>query len=342
MPPVGLAVTCRCRTPSSSSSRALARHTWQVSISVLSRKQLWGRAGNRCAFPHCRDELNEPSANPPGGVVVGEEAHIVAREEDGPRGDSPLIVAQRDEYTNLILLCRRHHKIVDTDVAAHSVQSLLRLKDDHERWVRATLDIAGQAMMERYAQVLDTWSQTVVLHRWHDLTDGLAIATGPGIPNWGWNALVDTDAYLRSVVWPGGLPDLERAFTNFSEVLADLINVFDDGQPDAQLDGRWLRLTAPRHPRSEDDWQRFARNRDLVTNLALELTRATNRVCDVARTRVDPQFRLVEGHAAVTFQDDSPKFPQYRPAELAVLYPGLNGFAAVLPGRDLRVLPGSD
>jgi hypothetical protein len=313
-----------------------------VSISALSRKQLWGRAGNRCAFPDCREELNEASANLAGGIVIGEEAHIVAREDDGPRGDSVLTVDQRDDYANLVLLCRRHHKIVDSDVAAHSVQSLLTLKDDHERWVRATLDLSRQAMMERYAQVLDMWSQALVLHRLHDLTDGLANATGPGMPTWGWDALVHADAYLRSVVWPGDLPDLERALTNFGNVLADFISVFHAGQPEARLDGRWLRLTAPRHPHSADDGQRFARNRDLITNLALEMTRATNHVCDLARSRVDPQFRFAEGRVAVTFQDDSPEFPQYQRMELAVLYPGLDGFAAVLPSRDLRVLSGAD
>lgn len=313
-----------------------------MSISVLSRKQLWGLAGNRCAFPDCREELNEPSANLPGGIVIGEEAHIVAREQDGPRGDSPWTVDQRDDYTNLVLLCRRHHRIVDSDVAAHSVQSLLSLKDDHERWVRSTLDMSRQAMFERYAQVLDTWLQMVVLDRWHDLTDGLANANGPGMPTWGWDALVHADAYLRSVVWPGDLPDLERALINFGNVLADFIFVFHAGQPDAQLEGKWLRLTAPRHPRSVDDWQRFARNRDLVTNLARGMTRASNHVCDVARTRVDPQFRLIEGRVAVTFQDDSPKFPQYQRVELDVLYPGHDGFPAVLPSRVLRVLPGAD
>lgn len=81
------------------------------------------------------------------------------------------------------------------------------------------------------------------------------------------------------------------------------------------------------------------RNRDLVTNLALEMTRAADHACDVARSRVDPQFRLAEGHLAVTFQGDSAMVPRYRPEELASLYPGLRDFPDVLADRDLRVWP---
>jgi hypothetical protein len=51
-------------------------------------------------------ETDDPS-------VVGEEAHIVAQKEIGPRGRGDLTPEQRDKYDNLILLCSVHHKVVD-------------------------------------------------------------------------------------------------------------------------------------------------------------------------------------------------------------------------------------
>ena len=295
-------------------------------LSVLTRKALWGRAGNRCAFPQCRRELNQQSGNLAEGVVIGEEAHIVAREEEGPRGKSPLTTDERDRYENLILLCSPDHKIIDTDVAAHPVESLHKLKEEHEAWVRATLDTSDQAIMEQYAEILERWTELARLNRWEDLTDGLANAKGPGMPMWGWQALEDTQNWLRGVVWPGHAPDLDRALINFQCVVDDFMKVVADGQPHAQNRGRWLKLAAPRHPYTEAEWERFVATRDLVIDLILEATRAANYVCDIARAQVDSVFRLTDGRLGVTFMSDWRRFPIYEDGDLADLYPGLRRF----------------
>lgn len=307
-----------------------------MSLSVLTRKRLWGRAGNRCGIADCRRELNESSESVGGGVITGHEAHIVAREHDGARGDSPLTAEQRDDYDNLVLLCPTHHKIVDTDVEAFPVERLHQIKDDHELWVRTTLGSHGQATIERYASILDAWSETVRLDRWEDITDGLANAKGPGLPAWAHEALVSTDAFLRFVVWPRQLPELERALQNFGLGAHDFLAAFEAGGPHAEHDGKWIRMQSPRHPYSEQEWQRFAQRRDLVTDLALEMTRAANHACAVAREAVDPQFLVGLGHLGVTFRTDDPMFPKYRPSEVAALYPGADDFPAVRAGRDYR------
>jgi hypothetical protein len=53
-----------------------------VGISVADRKRLWGRSGSRCAMCFQTVILE---AEMGGAVLLGEEAHIVARESDGPR-----------------------------------------------------------------------------------------------------------------------------------------------------------------------------------------------------------------------------------------------------------------
>jgi hypothetical protein len=44
-------------------------------------------------------------------VFVGEVAHIVAAVASGPRGG--VDVSDRDAFENLLILCGRHHKIID-------------------------------------------------------------------------------------------------------------------------------------------------------------------------------------------------------------------------------------
>lgn len=68
-------------------------------------------------------------------VVLGEAAHIVGDSDRGPRGASALSAADRDRYANLILLCSRHHQLVDADPAKYTVDILHRFKDEHEKSV---------------------------------------------------------------------------------------------------------------------------------------------------------------------------------------------------------------
>lgn len=82
----------------------------------------------------CRKPLTEdaPSADLP-GLILGEEAHIVAKSEDGPRGR----VGDRsdiDGYDNLILLCFDDHKRIDDQPNVYSVEFLHKTKETHEAW----------------------------------------------------------------------------------------------------------------------------------------------------------------------------------------------------------------
>lgn len=96
-------------------------------------KILWGRSGNRCAI--CKLEIT-----PDGEIeTTGEIAHIVSRSPDGPRGDDPLPLGKRDEYSNLILLCPNHHSEIDTYREKWPVSKLHDIKSDHEKWVSERL-----------------------------------------------------------------------------------------------------------------------------------------------------------------------------------------------------------
>jgi len=100
-------------------------------------KILWGRSGNRCAI--CKIELT-----PDGSLeTLGEMAHIVARSQGGPRGNSNQSTGERDSYNNLILLCPTHHVEVDKNPDSWPVERLRSVKADHEAWVSEQLGLGG-------------------------------------------------------------------------------------------------------------------------------------------------------------------------------------------------------
>ncbi|MES0101546.1 HNH endonuclease [Mesorhizobium sp. M0019] len=107
-----------------------------MSISERTYKIVWGQFSGRCCF--CHEEVILPSEN--GGLsLVGEVAHIVGETTRAARGDSLLSLKERNESDNLILLCRKHHKIVDDDAATYTVEKLHTLKFDFLHWIKEHL-----------------------------------------------------------------------------------------------------------------------------------------------------------------------------------------------------------
>lgn len=93
---------------------------------------MWARSHNRCAICRALLTVDAESADLP-WLVLGEEAHIIARKPGGPRG----LDGDRtglDEYENLILLCADDHKRVDLQPDVYSAADLRGRKLAHERW----------------------------------------------------------------------------------------------------------------------------------------------------------------------------------------------------------------
>jgi hypothetical protein len=130
-----------------------------MAITDKTRKMLWGRSGNRCAI--CRHELVTESGVMDEAAVIGDECHIVAREGNGPRGNNPMMIAQRDAYDNLILLCRNHHKEVDDKPNEFTVEILYQIKSIHEAWVQQSLNTRQSSDKETlfYAFRIDSGAQ---------------------------------------------------------------------------------------------------------------------------------------------------------------------------------------
>lgn len=109
-----------------------------MAISDRTRKILWGRSGNRCA--HCRRTLVEEGTELSGESVVGDECHIIGERPTAARGALGVGRDDLDEYDNLILCCKVHHKLVDDQPETYPVEKLREMKAAHERWVQAQLE----------------------------------------------------------------------------------------------------------------------------------------------------------------------------------------------------------
>lgn len=96
---------------------------YPMSISERTRKRLWTRANDRCAFPRCGQPLLHPVEGGDEDTIVGKECHNVAQSDDQWRGPNTLtedekrewahLIADRDGYANLVLMCGVHHDIID-------------------------------------------------------------------------------------------------------------------------------------------------------------------------------------------------------------------------------------
>lgn len=111
-------------------------------ITDKTRKVLWGRSGNLCAF--CRAHLVVDASAVDSESVVGDECHIVSGAPSGPRHSPDLNPETIDSLANLILLCRVHHKLVDDQSETFTADMLRQLKANHEKWVKDRLDQSTQ------------------------------------------------------------------------------------------------------------------------------------------------------------------------------------------------------
>lgn len=90
-------------------------------------KRLFALSGNICAYPGCSLAIVESV-----GTVTGEICHIHARREGGPRYEASQSDAERHGFDNLILLCRQHHKVIDSQPEIYTAETLREMKTIHE------------------------------------------------------------------------------------------------------------------------------------------------------------------------------------------------------------------
>jgi hypothetical protein len=107
-----------------------------MAITERTSKIVWGQCAARCCI--CKENVLHEE----GGRVsslVGEIAHIVGETRKASRGESDLSLEQRNAAENLLLLCRKDHKIVDDDPTTYPVERLHQIRDNHVAWIARSL-----------------------------------------------------------------------------------------------------------------------------------------------------------------------------------------------------------
>ncbi len=108
---------------------------------------LYAHSGNRCAYPGCTNPIFEED-----GQLTGECCHIKAYSPGGPRYDALQTDEERNGVDNLILMCSRHHAIVDKNVNEYTAEVLQEYKRNHEeRYSADTLRLTAEQL--RYLQM---------------------------------------------------------------------------------------------------------------------------------------------------------------------------------------------
>jgi hypothetical protein len=325
-------------------------------ISLRNHKRLWANSGKVCAFPGCEQFLLIPTEGLDDEVIVGQECHIVAQGEAGPRAPATLkpeeiaafghLINDRDGYANLILLCGVHHTQIDGDAAAFTVERLVRMKADHEKQSdekRTPKARKADEIEVRYAAIIDEWERRIDIDAWDSnfsnlvsdgIVDGAILDELPRLNHW-----------LLGRVWPRTMPDLEAALQNFrfiSQDLEGLVTWFATRRAGAVLVDRVYKENHYEQEQYEFLLKRSNYHRDLAADLTIELTRAVNLVADRVRENLWPSYRLDQGRTTIGIGLDMNMsyrtlVPLYDVGAPDKPYPGLQQFAIDRADRSYSV-----
>lgn len=134
-----------------------------VKLKPLEVLRIWVKAGGRCAYAGCNENLLDDQLTYL-KAKTGYLAHIVGEKPDGPRGHRTLSEKLKSDPDNFMLLCGRHHKMVDVDqVDEHPVALLQRYKREHDERIelqtgihpskRTHVVLFGEGIQDRRGQV---------------------------------------------------------------------------------------------------------------------------------------------------------------------------------------------
>lgn len=125
------------------------------SIDINTLRYLYGKSGNKCAFPDCNEPIFEDD-----GTLTGECCHIEAFSAGGARYNPNTTIEQRNSKENLIMLCARHHKIIDSHPQEYPTERLREIKTTHEQqFSRETRELNDKMLYALRHSTKEFWSE---------------------------------------------------------------------------------------------------------------------------------------------------------------------------------------
>lgn len=95
-------------------------------VAVAIQRLLCAKYGNFCAYPDCTQGLIVKRGSEE--RFFGEIAHIISSQPNGPRYDPTFDPELIDTELNLLVMCERHHREIDTFVEQWPVEKLRQLR----------------------------------------------------------------------------------------------------------------------------------------------------------------------------------------------------------------------
>lgn len=198
-----------------------------MSIKEKDIKLLWDRAANRCSFTDCRIKLSQDMKITSASFPIGEQAHIVGKEESSARNNSILSPEERDSYHNLVLLCPNHHKLIDKNVDEYPIEKLHMIKSQHEFWVESTLSEANNKTARAsdiiYAHLIDLAVEGCSLDNRENWISALS-RSSYRLRIEIYDKAIEFTIKIYKAVFPGKLIELESAMKLFASTMNLMLN----------------------------------------------------------------------------------------------------------------------
>ena len=269
-----------------------------MSIPIKDQKILWSKAAGLCSMPDCRTKLvhNASGEVPSKKILLGQNCHIVAESNDGPRGKSILSIEERNRYPNLILLCSNHHKMIDEDSTNWPIEKLHQIKVDHELWVETRLLASEDDEVDKvYTEIINLAAEFLCLDSWDWFSDHAV-------------RLLLFDDFVNGVdlvflkvhkaIWPNKYPELENAIINLADRLGAYTNHFLSKSKlrndNFHVEDKWWKYKYQmkdyyQYVDESKQWQTKA------TSLLFNVVVALNEFANSVRKNINPHFFLSHG-----------------------------------------------
>lgn len=102
--------------------------------SEITLRMLCSKAAGMCEFEGCNERLFYDNVTHK-DFNHSFAAHIVASDPNGPRGDKYRSALLSDKLENLMLMCAKHHKLIDDHPEEYPEEMLKMMKEKHEKKV---------------------------------------------------------------------------------------------------------------------------------------------------------------------------------------------------------------
>lgn len=110
------------------------------SIPLNTQRQLWTQCGGYCQNPSCNKYLFLDIEGD--FISIANAAHIIGAGDTGPRSEHELAdFIDKNDISNLIMLCLDCHKTIDEIEDKYSVEEIRKWKEQHSKKIQALFKI---------------------------------------------------------------------------------------------------------------------------------------------------------------------------------------------------------